>query len=126
VTLTVYNDSNLKTQANLTGLNNETFDPSSIYENYSYRYVYGMLTSSEPENVSLNVYTENWNPPDAANYVYLFVFRNLTSPDVEYLNGTTIQAPAIMQIELTLYTLANLPSTDYPFSFDVSFQASPS
>jgi hypothetical protein len=121
-TLKMYNDSSLTTLANLTELTNNTFSQSDIYGGYGYRWVYGVLTANTTTNVTLNVYTVNWSPPDTANYTMFFCYRNLTDVDVTDLNGSTVQAgpqPTYMQIELTLYTPWNLPTSDYPFFFDI-------
>jgi hypothetical protein len=121
VTFTIYNDTGLKTPANLTGLSNSTFSPSQQLYNpdYFYRIFYGVLTANKTENVTLNIYTENWNPPITPNYMTLYAYRNLSSLEVTELNGSTLQAPATIIISLCLYIPAGCPIKT--FTFDIVF-----
>jgi hypothetical protein len=120
VTLTVYNDTGLKTMANLTGIGSDWFSPSSVFKtpDYSYRTLYGILATNTTENATLNIYTENWNPAAAQNYIVLFAYRNVSSSQVTAFNGTTLQAPAAMEISLALYIPTGANKT---FTFDILF-----
>jgi hypothetical protein len=128
--LKICNDSSLTALANLTEITPDWFSPSMIYGDYGYRTVYGVLTTNKTQNVTLNIYTENWinatscssdppYPPDLDSCVLLFSYRNISSIDVVDFNGTMIQAPSIMEIDLTLYIPTGAPTL--AFSFDIVF-----
>jgi hypothetical protein len=122
LSLTIYNDTELKTLANLTGIDPNWFSPSSIFKtpDYSYRTLYGILATNTTENATLNIYTENWNPSTAQDFIVLFAYRNVSSSQVTAFNGTTVQAPAAMEISLALYIPAGSNKT---FTFDIRFTA---
>jgi len=102
----VYSDANCTKP--LTEIKWGTFDPGGSNSTFIY------LKSTSNINITLDFYTQNWNPQNVKNYITL---------TTDYKNSTQISPNEVIKIKLTLkisYSIEGITT----FSFDIVITAS--